>query len=162
MEVQQIRELLFEEMHTGVRTVKNLLAKIPEELWDFRPSEGMRTLQELANHLVQIPHIDMAIMKELSQEEVQQLEHQLLAEKPEQMADVMEGGFLAFKDYYESLPAQDFFHAEFKPFYFEEGQPGLSPAKWLVEVTTHVFHHRGQLFTYMKQSKLDINMFDLY
>ncbi len=57
------------------------------------------------------------------------------------------------------LSEHDFLHKQSKPFYMEHGS---TQAKWLVEIVTHAFHHRAQLFTYLKESGLAITMFDLY
>lgn len=69
-----LRELLLEELGVAVRTTKGLLARVTPEQWDFRPADNMRSLAELANHLAQIPLIDLAILQEKSEEEVRRLE----------------------------------------------------------------------------------------
>ncbi|WP_371268621.1 DinB family protein [Bacillus licheniformis] len=46
-----------------------------------------------------------------------------------------------------------------KPFYLDEG---MTQSRWLTETLTHIFHHRAQLFNYLKQLGYDVNMFDLY
>ena len=75
------------------------------------------------------------------------------------MAEAMEQGFGRLKDYFYSLSDSDFLQKETKPFYLEAGS---TQAKWLVETTTHIFHHRAQMFNYMKQLGYEISMPDLY
>ncbi|HET7657744.1 MAG TPA: DinB family protein [Bacillales bacterium] len=153
-----MKEVLFHEMQVGIKTTQALLEKVRAEDWDYRPRENMRTLRELAHHLVMIPETDLAIVQEKTQEEVQAIEGRELPDAAA-MNEAMEQGFLRLKDYYYSLSDQDFLEKETKAFY---APAGATQAKWCVETTTHIFHHRAQMFNYMKQLGYDINMFDLY
>jgi len=65
-----VRDVLLAELDAGVRTTCGLLTKIESSLadnWDYRLHPNMRTLLELVNHLVQIPHTDLAILQEKSE-----------------------------------------------------------------------------------------------
>jgi uncharacterized damage-inducible protein DinB len=83
-------------------TTCSLLSIIKEEQWEYRPRDNMRSLIELARHLVHVPALELAILREQSKEQVRGL------------------------------------------------------------VISVMHHHRGQLFTYMKQLDIPISMFDLY
>lgn len=154
-----LTETLLEELYVVVRTTKSLLNKADHSVYDFRPAENMRSFLELANHLVQVPHIDLAILQEKTEEEVRQLEKKLSAENITELTHVLEEGYHLVKSYFLSLSEEDFLRKESKAFYAEKG---VTQAKWLVEIVTHAFHHRAQLFTYLKQTKHEVNMFDLY
>jgi uncharacterized damage-inducible protein DinB len=154
-----LTETLLEEFYVVVRTTNQLLQKADPSVYDFRPAENMRSFLELANHLVQIPHIDLAILQEKTEEEIRQLEKKLSAENVRQLTHVLEEGYHLLKSYFLSLSEEDFLQKETKAFYAEKG---VTQAKWLVEIVTHAFHHRAQLFTYLKQTKHEVNMFDLY
>lgn len=153
-----MRDLLFGELGLGVRTTTALLKKVKESDWDYRPRENMRTLHELAHHLVMIPETDLAILQEKSEEEVQSIESCELPDA-DSMSTAMEQGFEKLKSYFSSLSDQVFLDKETRPFYMDEAS---TQAKWLTEIVTHTFHHRAQMFNYMKQLGYDINMFDLY
>lgn len=71
----------------------------------------------------------------------------------------MQKGFDAFQTYMTSLSDEDFLTKKTKPFYLDEG---MTQSRWLTETLTHIFHHRAQLFNYLKQLGYDVNMFDLY
>lgn len=157
-DITTMKEVLFHEMQVGVKTSQALVGQIRSEHWDYRPQENMRSLQELAHHLVMIPETDLAIMQEKDQEVVQQIEGRDLPDTTA-MSEAMEQGLGRLKDYFYSLSDPDFLQKETKPFYLETGS---TQAKWLVETTTHIFHHRAQLFNYMKQLGYEISMFDLY
>ncbi|MBU5212282.1 DinB family protein [Heyndrickxia oleronia] len=162
MSTSQIRDLLFSELYVAVRTTKELLKKVTEEDFSFQPNDKMRSLLEQANHLVQIPFIDLAIGQEKSEEEIRELEKKLYSNDVYELGTVMETGFNELKNYYESMSEEEFVGKVTKPFYFTPDMEGHTQAKWLIEITTHAFHHRGQLFNYLKELNKEVNMFDLY
>ncbi|HET7579865.1 MAG TPA: DinB family protein [Bacillales bacterium] len=157
-EINVLRNLLLDELGVGVRTTVGLLQKVREEDWEYRPRENMRTLRELAHHLVMLPETDVAIAQEQSEQEVHQLESRELP-NAEAMCDTMKQGYEKLKDHYISMSDEDFLEKGTSPFYLDNGS---IQAKWLTETVTHTFHHRAQLFNYMKQLGYAINMFDLY
>jgi uncharacterized damage-inducible protein DinB len=154
-----LTETLLEEFFTVVRTTSHLLKKADPTVFDFRPADNMRSFLELANHLVQISHIDLAILQEKSEKEIRALENKLSAKNVAELTHVLEEGYHLLKSYFLSLSEEEFLNKETKAFYAEKG---MTQAKWLVEIVTHAFHHRAQLFTYLKQTKHEVNMFDLY
>ncbi|MGE8203507.1 DinB family protein [Heyndrickxia sp. NPDC080065] len=162
MSIAKMQELLFSELYIAVRTTKELLKKVSEEDFPYQPTEKMRTLLEQVNHLVQIPSVDLAIAQEKTEEEIRQLEKELYSTNTEELGEVMEKGFTEFKSYYQSLSEKEFLEKVTKPFYFPADMEGHTQAKWLIETTTHAFHHRGQLFNYLKELGKEVNMFDLY
>ena len=154
-----LTETLLEEFYTVVRTTSNLLKKADQSVFDFSPSDNMRTFLELANHLVQISHVDLAILQEKSEKEIRELEKKLSGQNVAELTHVLEEGYHLLKSYFLSLSEEEFLNKETKAFYAEKG---MTQSKWLVEIVTHAFHHRAQLFTYLKQTKHEVNMFDLY
>lgn len=162
MNSSKLRDLLLSELYIAVRTTKELLKKVSEEDFSYQPTEKMRTLLEQANHLVQIPFVDIAIGQEKTEAEIRQLEKDLYSTDVIKLGDVMERGFHELKAYYESLSEEDFLEKVTKPFYFSPDMAGHTQAKWLIETTTHAFHHRGQFFNYLKELGKEVNMFDLY
>lgn len=154
-----LTETLLEEFYTVVRTTNNLLKKADQSVFNFRPADNMRSFLELANHLVQISHVDLAILQEKSEKDIRELEKKLSSENVAELTHVLEEGYHLLKSYFLSLSEEEFLSKETKAFYAEKG---MTQAKWLVEIVTHAFHHRAQLFTYLKQTKHEVNMFDLY
>ncbi|MFS0785517.1 DinB family protein [Shouchella sp. 1P09AA] len=158
--VQSIKETALHELEVGIRSIEGLLKKVKEEDLSYRPSENMRTIKELIAHIISIPEVDLAIMQEHSEEYIRALEqkYETLAATEDKMTH-MYSGFEQYKAYVISLSDQEFLTKKTAPFYLETGSTQI---QWLMEVVTHIFHHRAQLFTYMKQSGYDVNMFDLY
>ncbi len=158
--VFQMRDHLLDELELAVRTTGNLLARIKPEEWDYRPHQEMRTLLEVVHHLVSIPATDLAILQEKAQPDVQAIEEGISQiTDAQQLAEQMRVNFASFKQYMQSLTADELLHKSTKAFYMEHG---MVQSKWLIEVTTHTFHHRSQLYSYLKQLGHDLNFFVLY
>lgn len=158
--VNEIKALLLEELEHIVKTSSNLIRKISPEHWDYRPRQNMRSLLELAQHLVSVPSSDLLILQESSEPVIRKLEADIAADNDkEALIAWMVSGMDQVRNYMEELPEEEFLHKKTKPFYLEHGSV---QAKWLIEITTHAQHHRAQLFTYLKTQGYEVNMFDLY
>lgn len=158
--VNTMRNILLHEMETGIRSICKLLEKVEEEDWPYRPAPNMRSLKELAWHLIAIPEIDLAIMQETDQVRIQLLEKEYeQLEHANNMETRMWQGYHMYKTYITSLSDEAFLTKITKPFYLETS---LTQARWLTETVTHIFHHRAQFFTYLKQIGRDVSMNDLY
>nr|WP_289039487.1 DinB family protein [uncultured Allobacillus sp.] len=155
-----LRNVMFEEIELCVRKTQSLLLQIKDTDWAFRPAENMRTLRELAIHLVSIPETDLYILKEEPLESVQELENKYnLLQTATDMSVVFEEGYHALHEYMTSLTEEEFFTKKTKAFYMEDGH---TQVQWLAEIQSHVFHHRGQFYNYLKQLQYDVSMADLY
>ncbi|USG67832.1 DinB family protein [Brevibacillus ruminantium] len=156
----QIRDHLLNELETGVRTGEALIRRIRPEDWSYRPQDDMRSLLELVHHLVLIPASDFAIMQEKSEQEVSAVEQSLSGiDDPEQLAASLRKNFEIYKDYIVSLSEEDYLHRSTKAFYLEQGYVQV---KWQIETVTHLFHHRSQLYNYLKQLGHEVSFFMLY
>ena len=161
MEISRIKDLLFEEMELALTTTCSLLSMIKEDQWEYRPHENMRSLIELARHLVHVPAQELAILQEQSMEQVRSLVISILhLRDAAALSDVMHQGVAALKEYMNSLDEAELLYKSTAPF-FAKHQPSVQ-IKWLMEITTHLYHHRGQMFTYMKQLGIPASMRDLY
>jgi len=159
-EIFKIRDRLLHEMEHGVITTKRLVSIVTPEQWDYRPKENMRTLLELTHHLIMVPATDLAILQEKQGPEFDRIEGDIKSvTNPEQLGELMQKSYESYKNYMVSLSENDFLHMSTKPFYSEQSSVQV---KWLIETVTHLFHHRAQLFNYLKELGHDINMFILY
>ncbi|KAA8997926.1 DinB family protein [Paenibacillus spiritus] len=160
--VQEIQALLFEELSLIIRTTGQLLSRISAEHWEQRPQENMRTLRELAQHLVAIPEVDLLILRESPAEPVRALEAEIEASTGTDAARLtarFESGAALLQDYMNALSDDEFLHKATAPFYVNH--PTVQ-AKWLIEIITHAQHHRAQLFDRMKLLGYPVSMSDLY
>lgn len=156
----QIRDHLLNELETGVRTGASLIRLIPPEDWAYRPQDNMRSLVELVHHFIQITASDLAIMQEKSEAEVGVVENSLSGiEDIEKLEAILWGNLEAYKAYIVSLSEEELLNRSTKAFYMEHGH---LQAQWQIETLTHVFHHRSQLYNYLKQQGHELNFFMLY
>jgi uncharacterized damage-inducible protein DinB len=160
--IKKITDLLIEELELAVKTSINLILRIEDRQWNYRPKENMRSLVELVHHLVSIPLSDLTcLMEEKSEKEYRKIELDIEEIRdPAKLGTQMQTNFEKLKEYTLALSDDDLMNKITKPFYFEQG--GHIQIKWLMEIVTHTYHHRAQLFNYLKQLDHDINMFDLY
>lgn len=115
--VSQMKETAFHELEVGIRSIEGLLHKVREDDYSYRPSEQMRTLEELMRHLVAIPEVDLCIMQEQTQEHVQQIEKKYNSLPTSQaMVDEMYKGLEAYKTYVFQLSDDDFLTKKRQPF----------------------------------------------
>lgn len=158
--VMQIRGHLLEELELAVRTSEGLIKRIKTEQWDYRPQDNMRTLLQLVRHLALIPASDLAILKEGTQQEVEAVETSLNEiTDAELLAQRLRHNFEAAKNYFESLTEEELLQKSSKAFYMDHGNVQI---KWLIEIVPHMFHHRSQLYNYLKQLGHELQFFVLY
>ncbi|WP_145407416.1 DinB family protein [Paenibacillus xylanexedens] len=156
----QMRDHLLRELETGVRTGASLIRLIRPEDWAYRPQDNMRSLVELVHHFIQITASDLAIMQEKGEAEVGQVENSLAGiQDIEKLEATLWSNLEAYKDYIVSLSEEDLLTRSTKAFYMEHGH---LQAQWQIETLTHVFHHRSQLYNYLKQQGHELNFFMLY
>lgn len=156
----QIRDHLLNELETGVRTGEALIRIIRPEDWNYRPQDNMRSLLELVHHFVLVPASDLAIMQEATAEEVEVIEKSLSdVHEPERLAESLRENFETYKAYILSLSEEDLLNRSTTAFYLEHGHVQVT---WQIETVTHLFHHRSQLYNYLKQLGHELNFFMLY
>jgi uncharacterized damage-inducible protein DinB len=156
----QVRDHLLNELETGVRTGEALIRKIRPEDWSFRPQDNFRSLLELVHHFVLILASDLAIMQEKPEAEVGSIENSLSGvEDPERLTATFRENFEAYMAYILSLSEDDYLNRSTKAFYMEHGHLQV---QWQIETVTHVFHHRSQIYNYLKQLGHEVGFFMLY
>jgi uncharacterized damage-inducible protein DinB len=139
-------------------SIEELFAQIQADQVDWRPRENMRTMLELANHLAQVPSVDLAIIRRATEEEARALEASLHRRHPAELIHVWRSGIGAVTEFYEGLTEQQFEEEIGQAFY---GQ-SVPYSEWLLEIITHAYHHRAQLFTYLKTVGRPVDMYTLY
>lgn len=158
--VMQIRDQLLGELELAVRTSENLIKRIKADEWGYQPRENMRTLQQLVHHLVALPATDLAILQEKSQPDVAGIENRLAdVTDAEQLAEQLRSNYETLRQYFVSLSEDELLQKSTQAFYLEHGTVQI---KWLIEIVTHLFHHRAQLYNYLKQLGHELHFTLLY
>lgn len=158
--VMQIRDHLLEELELSVRTSENLIKRIQPEEWVYQPQDNMRSLLQLVHHLVSIPASDLAILQESTGQEVEKIEASVTEiSDPVELSNRFRSNYEALKEYMTSLTEDELLNKSTKAFYLDHGAVQI---KWLIEIVTHTFHHRSQLYNYLKQQGHELQFFVLY
>lgn len=139
-------------------SLEELFAQIQPEHLEWRPQKNMRSVMELANHLAQIPSIDLKILQSGTEAEVRALEGSLHRSSPAELIHVWRAGVGAVAEFYDGLSAEEFETRVGTAFYGH----AVPMSEWLLEIITHAYHHRAQLFTYLKMLGRPVDMFTLY
>jgi uncharacterized damage-inducible protein DinB len=152
------RGLLLGELERITANIRRLFALIQPEHYGWRPRVDMRSLAELANHLAQIPSVDFSLLRGSSEEQIVALEKELARDNAEGWREVLATGAGELARYIEHL-THDEFENNSGTAYFGRTQTN---AQWLLEIITHLYHHRAQLFTYLKLNGYAVNTHTLY
>lgn len=152
------RELLFADLERVVANCCRMLLLPSAEHLSWRPREGMRSLAELANHLAQIPAIDLQILKGTQEHVISEQERQLIRDGGEGWVEVMRQGLSDMQRFMEKLSVDNFEHDSGTAYYGRT----QTYSQWLLEALTHIYHHRGQLHNYLKQLGYPVNTRTLY
>ncbi|HWI65403.1 MAG TPA: DinB family protein [Symbiobacteriaceae bacterium] len=134
------------EMQFLRRSLARLLPELPPYTEDWRPRENMRSVWELATHLVQIPAIDLLILREGTESEVKSLEARLRSTTPAGLLAIFDEGLAEVERHFRGMPPEEFEEKIATSFHGF----GMPVKAWLVEIVTHSHHHRAMLHTYLK------------
>lgn len=152
------RLLLLTELERLSKNVCRFLALIQPEHNGYRPQDNMRTMLELANHLAQIPAVDYRIIRGDKEGELGKLEGELARDNGDELCEVVREGVADMSRFYERLSFDEYENGSATA-YFGRTQ---THAQWLLEVITHMYHHRAQLFMYLKLNGYDVSTRHLY
>ncbi|MBN1329881.1 MAG: hypothetical protein JXA54_10440 [Candidatus Heimdallarchaeota archaeon] len=158
-----IKTILLEFFEDEAAEARVVIEKIKDISLDHRLTKETRTVLELANHIAQIPRIDIGIYsKELdSGEKAHKMELELTRQTIDEILKVYDEGCKYLKNYFVKMTNEDFTKKCFVPFY----EPNTSPKAWsyfLPKLTTHITMHKGILWSYLKSANAKVNMFTYY
>ncbi len=129
----------------------------------YVPCSSIRPLEDLANHLAQIPIIDYKFYttKEFSSfEQVHTFEKELRRSAIGDLLIVFDEGVAAIVKHLKRLSDESVLKKDLKAFY-EQG-PKKSWAQCIPEITTHIAMHKMQLWMYLKMAGAPVSMWTYY
>lgn len=155
-------EVLVEAFEHEAKQARFVLSIIEEDQMEFVPKEGMRSLRNVANHLAQIPRLDISFFtKEIEKiEQAQEMEKKLTRNTLKEMLEVFDDGVEYLTSHFESMSDEEFFKECLCPCYSQG--PDRSWAYYLPEITSHMVMHKMQLWMYLKLAGADVNMMTYY
>lgn len=132
----------------------------------FAPREEMRPLIDLANHVAQIPLIDLMFysMEFKTFEEVQGMEKELRKESIDELLKVYDQGIEKIKELISKLSDEQLLENNLKVHLsaFYQDSPEKSWSHYVPEITTHLAMHKMQLWMYLKLTGAPVNMWTYY
>jgi len=146
--VQDSRALWEGELDFLRRNLIHYLRHWPQGREDWRPAPNTFTLLELASHLYGLPKAYAAVLREAPREEIFRLMGgPWSARGPEDLQQMLAEGMEEFRSLLASVPAGEF---AVRPVPWPFGEP-LTPEQLVLNLVTHMYHHRGQFHVYLKQ-----------
>jgi uncharacterized damage-inducible protein DinB len=160
--IKSVVDTMLEVFIHETNQAKTVISTIKPEYFGFTPKEGMRSLIELANHLVQIPSIDLKLFSGEFKDSEQTRKHEteLNRFKVDELLKVYDDGIEEVKTYFYEMSDQDFFMFNIKPFYDKGSMKNW--AYYLPESITHTAMHKMQLWMYLRLIGAEVNMMTYY
>ncbi|MFX1532974.1 MAG: DinB family protein [Promethearchaeota archaeon] len=133
-----------------------VLKMVPEKLWDWKPEHSMRSVAELANHLALSPLSMLELLRgELKDGEAfMKLEKDNMASNSHELTKVYEQSLSKLILFLEEH-IEDAHEEKIKLFYQDHL---TSIYTEIFEEIGHEWFHLGQLFTYLRQKGVPIDM----
>lgn len=157
-----LSEALLEMFERESALARFVLSEIEPKHLDFRPLDNMRSLRELANHLAQIPSIDIAFYtKEIENFEAAQImEHKLWKDDIPEILSVFDKGTQLMKTRLSGLSDEEFQEKKLKAFY--ESGPDNNWIHYLSEIICHIVMHKMQVWMYLRLQGAPVSMWTYY
>ena len=118
----------------------------------------MRSLLELGNHFAAVPLVDLAVLQESRADVVLTIQEALRGVGPAEWIDVFTRGVFAVEEYAGTMTDAEFATRTSRAHYGAAN----TQAGWLVELVGHIYHHRGELYTYLQLMEVRVTADDLY
>ncbi len=154
-------DVLLDAFEHEAKQARVVIATIKDTDMEYTPKEGMRTLQDLANHLAQIPLLDPAMYaREIADvEQARAREKELYREDLDGILAVLDEGINAVKQRFTGMADKEFLAKTLKPFY-EKTEKNW--AYYMPEFISHIAMHKMQLWMYLKLAGVKVNMMTYY
>jgi uncharacterized damage-inducible protein DinB len=152
------RDELLHQLNQVGQSVEGLFRLCPIDHLEFTPAKGMRSLLELGNHFAALPLVDLAILQGNPKQVTDTIEDALHGAGPEEWVEIFGRGIRAVAEYFEGLSGEEFEGRSTRAHY----GTAHSQSVWLLELINHIYHHRGQLFVYLKILGIPVDVEHLY
>jgi len=148
-----LNQLLLAELDAEVQANRELLERLPEGKWDWRPHEKSMNLSRLATHVAEIPNWSTAI---LMSDEIDFMSPEMQAWTPREMQSreeilaELESAAKACRGHLEATTDEDLD----RNWTMKSGdQVVMQEKKYMVfrrQVLNHMVHHRAQLGVFLR------------
>jgi len=160
--METIPRILVEMFERESNQARFVLAAAEGVNLQFCPYEDMRCLEDLANHMAQIPILDFKFYSKAFEdfEAVRAMEIELKRTSIKEMLKVFDKGIETVKNHLSALTDEDALKANLKAFYEQGPEKGWT--HYIPEITTHLAMHKMQLWMYLKMAGAPVSMWTYY
>ena len=157
-----ISKILLDMIEDESRQTRFVMAVAVGSDLDFRPSDEMRSLIDLINHLAEIPTIDLKFcaMQFNDFDEVHAMERELRRDTIDELLAIYDKGMETIHEFISKLSDNQLTENSLKPFDLEG--PPKSWTRYIPEITTHLAMHKMQLWMYLKLAGAPVSMWTYY
>ncbi|WP_177168233.1 DinB family protein [Bhargavaea ginsengi] len=131
---------IFHHLEWLSRTVIQMTSDLTVEDMDFRPDPKKRSLGELLSHIALICEADARISDEASEKEMADYYQSAEVNSPEEVRSSLRNNLKSLKQRYDEYTETDLNVTTTSWWGTTDTRLG-----WLVQILTHMAHHRGQL-----------------
>lgn len=161
-----ISKLLLNMLEHESNQTKFVLAAAKTANLKFTPKEELRSLIDVANHVAQIPLIDLKFysMEFKTFEEVQAMEKELRKESIDELLKVYDQGIEKIKEFISKLSDEQLLENNLTVYlsaFYQDG-PEKSWSHYIPEIATHLAMHKMQLWMYLKLAGAPVSMWTYY
>ena len=152
------RSLLTDQLAFLHKNVHVYLGRFPgEDRLGWRPAPEFFTLFELGAHLCAAPAFTAAVLRGEADEEIFKWDVPIRQGTADDLGRLLDEAMAACRDALARFDADAFMMAEApSPF------GAATPAKHLLDLVTHMHHHRGQLHNYLRALGTGVSTDTLY
>jgi hypothetical protein len=140
------RGLLLAELERIARSSCHVLRELHPDDFGFQPTPDLRTALELANQLGQLVILDLKLITGATADELKVLEDELWRESADDWCGHLRHGVEQVQRYMEELTFDAFENGSATAYY---GRTQTN-AKWLLDIISRLYHHRAQLYFYLR------------
>ena len=153
-----MREMLLKQLRAVTQSVTGLFRMCPLDRLHFEPSPGVRSLLKLGNHFAAVPLVDLAVLQGNPGQVTETIEESLHGAGPDDWVEIFTRGSRAVTDFFEAMSEEDFGTLVTRAHY----GTAHTQVEWLLEAVTHIYHHRGQLYAYLRMMGVLVDVEHLY
>lgn len=162
LDMRTISEILLDMIDHESRQTRFVMMAAKGSDLNFKPSDEMRSLIDVMNHLAEIPTIDLKFcsMQFNDFEEVRAMEKELRRDTIDELLALFDKGMATIHEFISNLSDDQLVANSLKPFDLEG--PPKSWAHYIPEITTHLAMHKMQLWMYLRLAGAPVSMWTYY
>lgn len=148
---------VFHQIKVAIDSVIEIINQFPEAELESKPINNKRSYLELLSHISLLCKADLLILNEASQKE---MEIYYERNKPETIEELKEHLLKNFNELVKEFSS----YSDEKLFEYTKSYWGVcySRYEWLLEILSHLYHHRSQLHSYLliDSKKIKVQLFE--